>query len=283
MKIKIFFAVLFPLSIFGQRNPYTVECIVKSFKTVCLEDSKKTIAEIVFPKPVNRYDIISPVKIRGRFEDLRRLSLMSIFKQNTTDFGCNENIKYDNTTRYEYYPQAKNDDRKLYFLEYDWGSYQGTVSVKKFNPPAIALDYLKKYVLFYNKEKEKDKNYEATYSLNNTDGYKAYEFHQQGDRFDEYTYEYTYFSGDYRISSVYKNEILFEAHSFYENEDYSFTEVITQYNLKDSYKLDAKDNTVLTTSQFGEPDTVCRCKEGYSTTIEIWNENKCRREKDIND
>lgn len=273
MKFYVFFAVSFFSFVSGQKDLAAVGCHYKSFRTTCA-GSKEVISEI---------QLADKVRVYGRFKDLSKIRSEGFFEKNTVEKKCNENIKYEADEVYEgipydkqfkyYYAQDINDDRKFYFRFYESKVfYKGTVPYDKSVSYKVASYRAEKYPLFYNKEKETDGNYEAEYFIYNNDGTLSYSFHQRGNQFDEYRYEYTTLYNLQMISAIYKNKALFEKYSY---EDYknTYTQKIREYIVNNSYQLDEKGKPYLQPSKVIE--TGCSCKKGYITKIEIWKENQC--------
>ncbi|GAA5101815.1 hypothetical protein GCM10023210_42120 [Chryseobacterium ginsengisoli] len=251
-----------------------IGCNVKSFKTTCLESSK-TISEVKYKYIPEGYSPAIIEKIYGRLEDLQKVFSVRNFKQNKIDFNCNENVLYDDKNDI-FYAQGKNDERKFYYLYSDdiyekKLSYKGTQNIKDIK--RINLNDPKKYLLLYNKEYEKDDNYEVTYNYYGSGTGHVYTFHQRGNEFDEYTYEY---EKDNNFIA-YKNGALWkESSTFYEDGIEEST--ITQHIISESYQFDRKNRPFLKESRFTDHDKTCNCKEGYVTKIEFWLNNKCQQE-----
>lgn len=280
MKIIILLAALFPVFIFGQRYIYGVECVLRSLKTTCI-NNERLISEIKFPNSDDALVIQKPVALYGRFEDLERIRLPRFFEANTIDFKCEEKVQFE--TSYEgnfYYAQKKEDNRKLYFINDGLNTiYRGTEKIESFSPDTFSPDTKNKYLSFYRSDKENDPDYEVRYYFRDKNGDLVYSFHQRGNEFDEYTYEYTEHNYDRVLSSVYKNDILFEEYEYFDNDE-SYKQVISQYSVNESYRLDKKRHPVLKSSSFSDPQKACRCHEGSMTVIEFWNKNKCTRQMD---
>lgn len=280
MKIKLLIAALFPVFIFGQRGTFGPECSLKSFKTTCI-NNKKIISEVIFPATANKDVIEMPLSMYGRFEDLQRINLKFFFALNTIHFTCNEDVKFKTYNDFPFfYAQKQGDNRKFYFLlNGQKAACWGTVEDLSLSSSMLNLDIPKRYMAFFRDGKDHDPDYEVMYNIQDKSGNLAYSFHQRGNEFDEYTYQYTEFNGDQVVSAVYKNNLLFEDY-MYSNSDDSYKKIVSQYIINKSYRFDGKGNPVLKRSAFSEAKTECSCSEGYITTIEFWNENKCERRRD---
>lgn len=281
MKLYVFLAVLLFSFVSGQKDLTAVGCFYKSFQTKCAGSKKVVISEILFSDKSEA----RPVRVYGRFKDLSKIRSERFFEKNTIEKKCSENIKYEADEVYEgipydkqlryYYAQNINDDRKFYFQFYESRVfYKGTVPYNKNVSYKVASYQSEKYRVFYNQEKEADKNYEAEYFIYNKDGDLSYSFHQRGNQFDEYRYDYIKLYHQQMISAIYKNGILFEKYSY---EDYkkTYTMKIREYIVNDSYQIDEKGKPYVQPSKFIDHKTDCSCKKGYVTKIEIWKDNQC--------
>jgi len=271
---KILF-LFFPIIVFGQKDIGKIGCNVKSFKTTCLESSN-IISEVKYRHIPSDYSPAIIEKIYGRFYDLQNVFNTRTFQQNKIDFNCNENVFYD-SIHDVFYAQEKNDNRKFYYLYYTIGEsektfiYRGTQDVKQLRK--INLNDPKKYLLLYNKDAENDENYEVTYNYYDSGIGLVYTFHQRGNEFDEYTYEYE--KGGNFIA--YKNgNIWKESYTVYEDEIEERT--IKEYLIPESYQFDRKNRPFLKKSKFTDKNKNCNCREGYITKIETWLNNKCHEE-----
>lgn len=272
-RMKKIFLLFLPSLVFGQKDIGKIGCNVKSFKTTCLESSK-IISEVKYRHIPSGYSPAIIEKIYGRFSDLQNVFNTRTFNQNKIDFTCNEDVIYD-AANDVFYAQEKNDNRKFYYLyngtdDEKSFTYRGTQAIKELK--RINLNDPKKYLLLYNKDAENDDNYEVTY--NYYDSGFLYTFHQRGNEFDEYTYDYEKFGNfiAYKNGSLWK-----EASSIFE--DGIEERTITQYIIPESYQFDKKNRPFLKKSRFIDDDKSCNCREGYSTKIEFWINNKCQEEK----
>ena len=262
MRIRFLLLGLFPSLFFAQKETDFLKCYLESLTTVCSENNNKVISEI-------KSD--GGIKIYGRFKDLQRQLSEREFKKykSKINFNCNEEVKYDNHYGV-HYSQEPGDDRKQYFI-YDEAQqkimYRGTEDIRKVK--AIDLNSNQKYLQLYNKEKEGDRSYEASYHYYNPQHQLVYSFHQHGNEFDEYTYLYT--DSDYStlLSEVYKNGMLFEEYF------YTFEIRIKEHTIDQSYQLDKKNRPILKTTTYPISPNDCNCKEGYVTTIIYRDDSPC--------
>lgn len=272
MKHTIFILFL-PFFCFCQKDISRIECTIKSFETTCLENSK-VISKIQYKLPYSTYYNSKIERIFGRFEDLNRALSYKNFKENDIDWTCNEKFMELNNPPV-YFAQKIDDSRRFYFLHnYDRHQiYKGTEDLRKIK--TISLTDPKKNLHLYNREHENDDNFEATFNYYNESGRIIYSYHQRGNQFDEFRYEYDNSSLNY---SIYKNEMLWETYStLYNNENGTEDVEITQYNVSESYQFDKKNNALLTKSKFEKVNKNCDCNEGFVTKIEFLHENKCRQ------
>lgn len=272
--MKKIFLILVPFFSFAQKDISKIECKIKSFKTTCL-GSSKPISEIQYKVEHSQYGKAKTGRIYGRFEDLNRALSFKNFKENAVEFTCNEKMVELNNPPV-YFGQKTEDNRRFYFLHNysDHEIYRGTEQLNK--TKTISLTDPKKYLHLYNREQEKNADFEATFNYYDESGRLNYTFHQRGNEFDEFKYEYENSSFNY---SVFKNEILWEEHSYFYDFEEGIEEVtITQYNVFESYQFDEKNRISLKKSKFLNQNKSCDCDEGYYTQIEYWNDNKCREQ-----
>ncbi|WP_312075743.1 hypothetical protein [Chryseobacterium sp.] len=268
---NLIFIFFIPVFCFGQKDVSGIECTIKSFKTTCL-GSSKPISEIQYKVEHSQYGNAKIGRIYGRFEDLNRALSFKNFKENAVEFTCNQKMVELNNPPV-YFGQKTGDGRRFYFLHNYSGHeiYRGTEHLNK--TKTISLTDPKKYLHLYNREQEKNADFEATFNYYDESGRLNYTFHQRGNEFDEFKYEYENGSLNY---SVLKNEILWEEHSsYYISEDGIEEVTITQYNVFESYQFDEKNRVYLKKSKFTSDDKSCNCNEGFYTKIEYWNDNKC--------
>jgi hypothetical protein len=266
--MKKIFLLFIPILSFGQKDVEMIECNIKSLKTTCLESSK-IISEVKYKVQHSDFGRAKIDKIYGRFEDLKTGLSDNNFKQNKIDLTC-EQLIYDKENEI-YYSQENNDQRKFYFL-YKSGDliYKGTENLQQIKP--INLNSGSKYFALYDKEHENDENYEVSYNYYNPNGRLVYTFHQRANEFNEFTYEYNR-SLEYHI--IYKNGSVWKEYSNNHHEDEIIENTITEYIIPESYQLDRKNHPYLKESKFIKKEKNCNCKEGYVTTIEFWDKNKC--------
>lgn len=264
------FLLFIPILSFGQKDIDKIECKIKSLQTTCLEGSK-IISEVKYKVQHSDYGSAKIDKIYGRFEDLKAGLYDRNFIQNKVDLTC-EQLKYDQINGI-YYSQVNNDQRRFYFIyKSDNLMYKGTEELEKTRPISIYAD--KKYLLLYNKEREKDENYEVNYNYYDPNGRLVYSFHQRANEFDEFTYEY---DRNLEYHTIYKNGSIWKEYS--EHYDYEIKEItIREYIVPESYQLDKKNRPFLEESRFAIKDKSCNCKGGYVTKVEFWRDNKCENQ-----